>query len=348
MYHDQHYDAINADQQLIENVCTEEQIAHIERSKAFIPNLEAIARALKEECKINKKDIISLGDLQKIADKINARIVVAAAEHFPTTVDALLVVKRIEKSDKHMCPFIIIKEGIKERSARFRIGHEIGHLVLGHRPLTINEARLTFNGFRKYIRNEYEANHIAGAILIGARRLERAINLKDIVIDDLCTRFDVTYETMAHRIALVSDHIHFIKLSETGKVIKRLAKHTHDVRWSSMRYLCKESCATRLLRSTDGHDECNQVSILYDEANQIVATLYCTSRKFSRRIPCGNEQQYVISLGCRCTKTDKDDHGNYFAYYSTNKETLHAQAKDVMAVNCDSDCPRHNSCDHRA
>lgn len=325
------YDHIRSDSELIVKVCSEEQIAFLEESRTFISILEATARALKQCCGIKHKKI-TIEDLSNIAQHLNAKLKVLPESDLPSVIDALLAI--VKNKNGEMRAFIIVKEGISLRSAKFRIGHEIGHLVLGHLPLTINDARKSFRSFRQYIRNEFEANHIAGALLMGPNQYRRDLETTGYALDQLAEEYDVSYETAAHRAAIVADFIHFVKIDEHGKIVKRLFRSTKKVKWSAINRLCRLSGARKALESKD--DPYMQVSYVVDKDGKELEKLFCLSRKVDKPAEaiCQGEgngvKKFVISVGCA--------YGNALRFNAFKEAKQAIKETKMSSMNCDGNC----------
>lgn len=325
------YDQIQSDPELIVKVCSEEQIAYLEESRAFVSNLEAAARALKQYCGIRDKQV-SINDLRRIAQRLNVKLKVLPESDLPPTIDAMLQIVR--NKDGELRAYIIVKKNIPLQSAKFRIGHEIGHLVLGHLPIIINDARKSFRSFREYIRNEFEANHIAGALLMGPNQYRKDLEDSNYDLQRLAGEYDVSYETAAHRAAIVADGIHFIKIDEKGKIVKRLFRSTRKVKWGAINRLCQLSGARCALASNE--EPYMQISHVIDKAGVILEKLFCMSRVVEKPAEAGcrsdgdGKKRFVVSVGCTL------DNAVRFGEYLAKKDSIRTQR--MSSMNCDGNC----------
>ncbi|TWP35583.1 helix-turn-helix domain-containing protein [Leekyejoonella antrihumi] len=99
----------------------------------------------------------------------------------------------------------------------------LGHLVLGHRVPA---------DYAEFLSQRVEINYFAAAILMPEHEtvgmLRKAMEHKDIAIEDLRDAYAVSYETAAHRFTnLATEHlgipVHFMRISEDGVVYKAYA-----------------------------------------------------------------------------------------------------------------------------
>ena len=99
----------------------------------------------------------------------------------------------------------------------------VGHLVLGHRVPA---------DYAEFLSQRVEINYFAAAILMPEREtvdmLRKAMQEKDIAIEDLRDAYAVSYETAAHRFTnLATEHlgipVHFMRISEDGVIYKAYA-----------------------------------------------------------------------------------------------------------------------------
>ena len=98
--------------------------------------------------------------------------------------------------------------------------HAVGHLVLGHQVPA---------DYAEFLSQRVEINYFAAALLMpegeAVEFLRRAMDRKDIAIEDLRDAFAVSYETAAHRFTnLATRHldlpVHFMRISQDGVIYK--------------------------------------------------------------------------------------------------------------------------------
>lgn len=96
----------------------------------------------------------------------------------------------------------------------------LGHLVLGHRVPA---------DYAEFLSQRVEINYFAAALLMPQKEtvqlLRRAMQEKDIAIEDLRDAFAVSYETAAHRFTNLATHhldipVHFMRISRDGVIYK--------------------------------------------------------------------------------------------------------------------------------
>jgi predicted transcriptional regulator len=277
---------------IIEQICLEEQTGYAQESRAFNPILEATAQSLKDCCGITGP-VVSLEDTKKLAKLFNVEVGDVPDEEFPNLGNALLI---RDICQGKLRTVIFIKESAKLPSVKFSICHEIAHLIRGHYPRMYHLAVKSFRSFRKYLRNEFEANHIAGAVLLDRHAFMKDLQETKYDLMALAAKYEVTYETAAHRAAVLSEDmdIHFLKCDSTGKVVKQMTRSTQEAYWRGMRTICAHSAARQALKKAPG-DIVTQFSELVDENRNIVDRLYC----FANKVVKDNGETYSISIGCK-------------------------------------------------
>ena len=192
--------------EIIKNICSEGQIAELEKSKVYNPRLEASARALKDYCGVDEPNsgyLVSIMAIRKLAKVLNVDLRYNF-KRFPPSTHALAINTNGEK-------YIVVDVNLDEQTKRFKICHELAHFILDHRQLALNDAydsKTPFKNFRKYLKYEYEANYLAAAILMDERKLKKIIydnnksghkfGHRDSILR-IAEEFDVSYETAAHR-----------------------------------------------------------------------------------------------------------------------------------------------------
>ncbi len=107
-----------------------------------------------------------------------------------------------------------------EHDSRSLALQALGHLVLGHGVPA---------DYAEFLSQRVEINYFAAALLIpeddAVPMLRRAMEQKDIAIEDLRDAYAVSYETAAHRFTnLATEHlgipVHFMRISQDGVIYK--------------------------------------------------------------------------------------------------------------------------------
>jgi predicted transcriptional regulator/DNA-binding XRE family transcriptional regulator len=112
------------------------------------------------------------------------------------------------------------KESLGPHSPRAVLLQTLGHFVLGHRPPA---------DFADFLRQRVEANYFAAAVLVPEQAavafLRRAMQARELSVEDLRDIFAVSYEMAAHRFTNLATHhlgldCHFVKNDEGGIIYK--------------------------------------------------------------------------------------------------------------------------------
>jgi Zn-dependent peptidase ImmA (M78 family) len=290
----------NLNNKLVRKVCEEEQIASIEKSSAYDPKLEAATTAIRTYCKIadDKKKIV-LKDLLKIADVLKVKIGVIENNLLPKGVRALLV--SYCNNSEVKCQ-ILISKALSLKEALFNIGHELGHLLTENTPIFINDALSSFDLYREYIKNEYEAKYIAGALLINQFELKKYLNNNSSYdINKLAEDYNVSYETIMHRFVELTDlNVHMIKVASNGKIIKRFCRTDKNINWSNIISVCG-LWAARYVIKKNIDNIISQFSIIVDDQYRDIGRYFCFA-KLIRKLDGSN---YSITLGCPAKEANK-------------------------------------------
>ncbi len=179
--------------ELIKNICSEEQLASIQAHDPYNPKIEALAKILKiiagTEARsgtlgIEKKDI------KRITNMIGIRVFLVPQSKLPDGVFGGLFGNLLPDGELEYA--IAVSKDISLERKMFAIGHEIGHFILEHEPMIINDALDSFSKFRVYLQNEYDANYVAGALLLDEDSFKTAFQSADSSFENLASRFNYT------------------------------------------------------------------------------------------------------------------------------------------------------------
>jgi Zn-dependent peptidase ImmA (M78 family) len=314
---------------VIDKICSEEQIAYMQNARAFLPQLDAIADSIRDINQLPHDKVLTLRDLYNIAKSLSTDTYVVAPDYFPKKVIALTILDLNNTHDNHA---IILKEGIEANTALFCIGHELGHIIRGHEYLVNSKKILNFKQYRQYLRNEFEANYIAAALLLNRNSFEKDLDDTDYNILELAAKYNLSYETIMHRIANVMEKIHFLKLNADGEIVKRFNSSEEQMFWSPLKKPCLCSSAQKVLDSKNPKIIC-QLSTIKDKNEKTIIGLFSVSIKKRQK------QQWSINIGYTLrSKQEAEDlfNDDRFLYFKNNFEILRDQ---VSLYNCDEYCP---------
>ena len=220
---------------------------------------------------------ISYETLKGIASSLNIEVNELDEKRLPERVSAFCM------RAGHSIPrrTIYINNALPETTKSFALAHEIGHLVLGHDLMALNDALGSFKNYRKFLQNEFEANHFAGSLLISRETVRSIFTEGNTVnINAAASRFNVDYETMIYRITLMlpTKKIHFVKVDMDEKVIRRFSRSKNGIRWSSLYAPCRNTSSMRLLDSVKlyntGATALSQISVVIDQEGEPTSTSY--------------------------------------------------------------------------
>jgi len=293
----------DTDIHLIQRICDEEQLAYLENQLLYKPRIEATARTLREIYGLGETKTVSLKKLEKIANAFKFRV--HPTDDLPDEKRGMLI--RIVAGDRKSAKQgIFIRKSLKLNQARFVLCHEIGHHILEHTPITINEAleRKNFNFYRTYLRNELEANYFAGALLIDEKLFRRDIESCENSLEELAVEYGVTYETVVHRYFEVANEtrMHFMKVNQSREIIKRYSRSNKYIPWLKIKNICAYSSAAKALLLEVG-GVVNQESILvgFNEKENHeceIGNMQCCS-KLVEKTDSNEKSKHSITVGYR-------------------------------------------------
>jgi Zn-dependent peptidase ImmA (M78 family) len=311
--------------------CAEEQIAYIENARAFLPQLDATANSLRTLNGFSYNDVLTVNDLIYIANSIDTGIYFVKRSKMPS--NDILAMVSVNLNTKHYRHVIAVQEEIATQKKLFCIGHELGHIIKEHDYLINSEEILNFKQYRQYLRNEFEANYIAGALLLNRIAFKNDIEDTRYNIKELSKKYNVSYETIAHRMTHVIENTHFIKLDREGEIYKRFNSSTDQIFLLPVNKPCLCSSAQKVLIPENPNIMC-QISHIMDKNDKedlyIKEKLMCISMFIEK---C--ERKYSLTIGCRFEDCKKH---NIFSYYRNNFEI---KAEQISPYDCDKEkfCP---------
>lgn len=93
---------------------------------------------------------------------------------------------------------IYVNENDPITRQRFSIAHELGHAVLGHGSSPRRNDVVYNKG--NYLQNESAANRFAATLLMPEVAVRTLVEQKNMLLNDLCTEFDVSQAAMTIRL----------------------------------------------------------------------------------------------------------------------------------------------------
>jgi predicted transcriptional regulator len=244
---------------------------------------------------------ISQGDLQNLAEHIG--FTVHRSRSVPSAVRSVTDLR-------HRRIYIAQRDELTNRAARSVILQTLGHFALGHEDPA---------DFTDFLRQRVEANYFAGAILmpeeaVGAY-LRRAMDERDIAIEDLKDLFYVSYEMAAHRFTnLVTQHlmlpVHFVRSDEQGIIWKAYENNDVPFPRNSVgavegQRLCREWGTRQAFSSPDKY------AMHFQYTDTADGTFWCSTHVDPTR-----ETLNAVTVGCRF------EHAKYFRGRDTKRHSV--------------------------
>lgn len=203
---------------VIRRICFSEAVAIQEREQGYFYHIEEVAKYLRRAHKKSVGYVPSLHDLSTIAKIFNCEIEHSETE-LPPYLNAVLI------KDNNSGPSRIITREDADKN-KFYIAHEIAHLIYNHEEIKLEDRYSSYATCTKFIRAESEANAFAGALLLGHRVFVNEIIQNKYNISEVAKVFSLSYETIAHRLVILSPTIkfHFLKINKNRKILKRFSR----------------------------------------------------------------------------------------------------------------------------
>jgi predicted transcriptional regulator/DNA-binding XRE family transcriptional regulator len=211
---------------------------------------------------------------------------------------------------RHRRIYIAQRDEMTNRAARSVILQTLGHFALGHGDPA---------EFTEFLRQRVEANYFAGAMLMPeqavAAYLRRAVDERDLAIEDLKDLFYVSYEMAAHRFTnLVTHHlefpVHFVRSDEHGIIWKAYENNGVPFPRNSVgavegQRLCREWGTRRAFTSSDKY------AMHYQYTDTSKGTFWCGTHVDPTR-----ETLQAVTVGCRF------EHAKYFRGRDTDRHSV--------------------------
>lgn len=325
----------NDNAELVRKVCYEEVVANLEVYDLYDHVLERTARCIKDYFEIGNKesiDKLTIEHLLIIAGHLGIKVYLATKDDFPDGVFAVLINVKVARNK--IANAIFVREDLKETSAKFRIGHELGHYILGHRIIPMHQVASSFKEYRIYLANEYSANYFAGSMLMDPDKFRNECNKGKINIGKIARSFGVSYEQAAHRfITLINECAHFIKVDMEGAIQKRFSRLTDGIDWHRLEPVCEQWGARKIFAKEEG-SILSQVTSLIDKNKNEVIQYFC----FSRAATNENNNTFSITIG---STLDFAKRFEYFDMQTTEKIPVLAISSACVGV---EDCPILEKC----
>jgi predicted transcriptional regulator/DNA-binding XRE family transcriptional regulator len=244
---------------------------------------------------------ISQGDLQSLAGHLG--FTVHRAQEVPTSV-------RSVTDMRNRRVYIPQRDTLTNRAARSVVMQTLGHFALDHGDPA---------DFTEFLRQRVEANYFAGAVLMPeaavVNHLRRAMDERDVAVEDLKDLFYVSYEMAAHRFTnMAAEHhdlpVHFVRSDEQGIIWK--AYETDDVPFPRNsvgavegQRLCREWGTRRAFHSDDKY------AMHYQYTDTANGTYWCGTHVDPTREPLN-----AITVGVRF------EHARYFRGRDTDRRSV--------------------------
>ncbi len=293
---DGHVEFMNrAVQNLIETECFAEHLSDINEQGPYRPDLEAAAQKLRgaEEILQTRGEPI-LPDINSLREMAEGLGIDLKTGVLPENIRSILI-----PAEGNARAGIFLAAGLSVQEACFAAGHGIGHLILGHH-FSATDPMSSHESCKEYLKNEYDANYVAAALLMDARILRDDPDIDIHDIDITAEKYNVSYETAAQRIAALSDiDMYFLKIDHSGHILKRYIKTDGFVDWLNIRKICNKWGMMKAVAIKS--KRCFvQKSILLDRNKKILDTLYFASKYIEKK-----GEKYAVALGCKYSEADK-------------------------------------------
>jgi predicted transcriptional regulator len=293
----------------IPNIVTREEarIANSElrremrRRGNYFGEVESVARTVLASIDYPGTGPISQGDLQGLAEHLG--FTVHRSRDVPSSVRSVTDLR-------HRRIYIAQRDTLTNRAARSVLLQTLGHFALGHEDP---------GDFTEFLRQRVAANYFAGAILMPeqavATYLRRAMDERDISIEDLKDLFYVSYEMAAHRFTnLVTEHaglpVHFVRSDEQGIIWKAYENNDVPFPRNSVgavegQRLCREWGTRQAFHSPDKY------AMHYQYTDTANGTFWCGTHVDPTR-----ETLAAVTVGARF------EHAKYFRGRDTDRHTV--------------------------
>ena len=244
---------------------------------------------------------ISQGDLDSLAGHLG--FTVHRSREVPSSVRSVTDLR-------HRRVYIAQRDTLTNRAARSVVMQTLGHFALDHGEPA---------DFTEFLRQRVEANYFAGAVLMPetgvVSALRRAMDERDVAVEDLKDLFYVSYEMAAHRFTnLVTHHfdvpVHFVRSDEQGIIWKAYENDDVPFPRNSVgavegQRLCREWGTRRAFHSADKYAMHHQFT---DTSN---GTYWCATHVDPTRQPLN-----AVTVGVRF------EHAKYFRGRDTDRRSV--------------------------
>ena len=243
---------------------------------------------------------------------------------------------------------IYLREGLSVNQMRFTLLHELAHVLLEHNGKDnfsdvrddglISYFSFIFDSFGeqengkihkyfRYLHEESEANYLAAAILMPKDIFLHVVFSKQFDIDKVSDLFGVTYETAAHRLAILAPiNMHFVRVLPDGSIEKAYSNRNNKFPFWGKR-ICQHSIAYKIFGTKEPW--AHQFTFFRETKDRY----YCRTRRIEQQIGA-EKRTYSVSIGCAASDA------NYFpdSYTADSEEAWHR-----CEINCEGNkslsCP---------
>lgn len=290
-----------------------EEIASKLNARLFVVKEKHIKKLVK------KFKIKKLIEMKVLKDKEEVKKLVKEKKLFSTVFHnfpAGLLERKydvfLDKRDVNVSADIMVKSYAKDNDSEeqqkkhmkkvcFKAAHEIGHLSLDHDAVLSGDSTWSISDYRRYLDDEYEANYFAAALLLDEFSFRKDFMLKSKPSNLIaqCKNYGVSYETATHRYCTLAEkdgyNIHFMKVDEDGKILKRFSRSSKSIKWAGRKKLCQFAAARQVFSKKGSGIVYRQFTRLLDDYGKTVEILFCQS--ILKEEP-EEGKKVSVSMGC--------------------------------------------------
>ena len=273
--------------------------AEMRRNGNYFTEIERLASAALDAIGYSGAGALTEGDINDLASHFG--FTVSRAHDLPSSVRSVTDLR----SSRIYVPQ---RDSMPTTGARSVVVQTLGHFALGHDDPS---------GFSEFLRQRVETNYFAGAVLVPERAavpfLRKAMDERDLAVEDLRDAFSVSYEMAAHRLSnLATKHLglklHFVRSDEQGIIWKAYENNGVPFPRNSVgaiegQRLCRKWGTRQAFHSTD------KFSIHYQYTDTPVGSFWCATHVDVDRMA-------AITLGTRF------EDAKYFRGRTTNRHSV--------------------------
>lgn len=190
----------------------------LQENRNYFPEIEAEVSAIRKDAALPRR-VVS----EQLMEIMRSRFDFDVAVQVPTTESS--VVRAFDREQRRLR----LSSALSENQLKFQLGHAVGLEILDRTHLA---ERLTAT--RKFRHSEtprlikiHLANYFAGALLLPYDDFFGEVQATRYDVEKVATAFEVSYETVAHRMCNLADPrrpgvpLHFLRVDVAGNISKR-------------------------------------------------------------------------------------------------------------------------------